>query len=187
MSVLLVIPARGGSKTVTRKNLREVAGKPLIAYAIQNALTAKLVDRVIVSTDDEEIGEIARQYGAEAPFLRPWKGDDMKIVCAWCGMVLAHKNPGERGLVSHGLCPRCEGKLSWELFLEELEHRAQWMSGEEALRLCAGYKALIDSLIRTAHRAELVPAATLSLSEVVGRLRQCREIVWRRSGCMKAM
>ncbi len=71
MSVLLVIPARIGSKTVPRKNLKEVAGRPLISYAIENALTAKRVDRVIVSTEDAEIAEVARAWGAEVPFVRP--------------------------------------------------------------------------------------------------------------------
>jgi N-acylneuraminate cytidylyltransferase len=68
---LAVIPARGGSKGVPRKNIRLLAGKPLIAYAIQTALASKLIDRVIVSTDDPEIAHIARQYGAEVPFMRP--------------------------------------------------------------------------------------------------------------------
>ena len=68
---LAVIPARGGSKGVPRKNIRLLAGKPLIAYAIETALASRLIDRVVVSTEDEEIAGIARQYGAEVPFLRP--------------------------------------------------------------------------------------------------------------------
>jgi len=70
-NVVAVIPARGGSKGLPRKNLRLLAGKPLVAYAIEAALGSPLVDRVIVSTDDEEIAEVARQYGAEVPFIRP--------------------------------------------------------------------------------------------------------------------
>ncbi|MCB2213794.1 acylneuraminate cytidylyltransferase [bacterium] len=69
--VLAVIPARGGSKGIPRKNIRDFAGHPLIAYSIAAALQAESVTRVIVSTDDEEIAEIAKQYGAEVPFLRP--------------------------------------------------------------------------------------------------------------------
>lgn len=68
--LLAIIPARGGSKGVPRKNLRLLAGKPLIAYAIETAL-ASGVDRVVVSTDDPEIAAVARQYGAEVPFIRP--------------------------------------------------------------------------------------------------------------------
>ncbi len=70
--VLAVIPARGGSKGVPRKNIRPVCGKPLIAYTIETALAARhLFHRVIVSTDDEEIADVSRHYGAEVPFLRP--------------------------------------------------------------------------------------------------------------------
>lgn len=71
MRVLGLIPARGGSKTVPRKNLRELAGKPLVAWAIEVALGCAALDRVIVSTDDEEIAEVARGCGVEVPFLRP--------------------------------------------------------------------------------------------------------------------
>lgn len=69
--VLALIPARGGSKSIPRKNIRPFAGHPLIAYSIAAARAAETVTRVIVSTDDEEIAAIARQYGAETPFLRP--------------------------------------------------------------------------------------------------------------------
>ena len=69
--VLGLIPARGGSKGVFRKNIRQLAGKPLIAWTIEVALACPSLDRVIVSADDQEIAEIARQYGAEVPFLRP--------------------------------------------------------------------------------------------------------------------
>lgn len=71
LEVLAVIPARGGSKGIPRKNIRAFAGYPLIAYSIAAATQSKLVTRTIVSTDDEEIAAVARQYGAETPFLRP--------------------------------------------------------------------------------------------------------------------
>ncbi len=71
MEVLALIPARGGSKSIPRKNIRLFAGHPLIAYSIAAGLQAERVMRVIVSTDDEEIAAISRQYGAETPFLRP--------------------------------------------------------------------------------------------------------------------
>ena len=69
--VLALIPARGGSKSIPRKNIRPFAGHPLIAYSISAGLAAETVTRVIVSTDDEEIAAISRRYGAETPFLRP--------------------------------------------------------------------------------------------------------------------
>lgn len=71
VQVLAIIPARGGSKGIPRKNIRNFAGHPLIAYSIAAALNSSTVTRTIVSTDDEEIAGVARQYGAEAPFLRP--------------------------------------------------------------------------------------------------------------------
>jgi CMP-N,N'-diacetyllegionaminic acid synthase len=71
MSFLAIIPARGGSKSIPRKNLRIVAGKPLIVWSIEQALGANLLDRVVVSTDDAEIAEVASCAGAEVPFLRP--------------------------------------------------------------------------------------------------------------------
>jgi N-acylneuraminate cytidylyltransferase len=70
-NILALIPARGGSKGIPRKNIRSFAGYPLIAWSIAAAKQSELVTRVIVSTDDEEIAAVARQWGAETPFLRP--------------------------------------------------------------------------------------------------------------------
>lgn len=71
MSTIAFIFARGGSKGVPRKNVRLVDGKPLIVYSIEAARQSTLVDRVVVSTDDEEIAKVASDFGAEVPFLRP--------------------------------------------------------------------------------------------------------------------
>ena len=71
MSLLALIPARGGSKGIPRKNIKNLCGKPLIAWSIEVAQESDLVDKVVVSTDDEEIAEIALSYGAEVPFFRP--------------------------------------------------------------------------------------------------------------------
>jgi pseudaminic acid cytidylyltransferase len=68
---LAVIPARGGSKRIPRKNIKLFSGKPIIAWSIEAALKSACFDRVIVSTDDDEICEVARTYGAEVPFKRP--------------------------------------------------------------------------------------------------------------------
>ncbi len=69
--MIAIIPARGGSKGLPGKNIKPINGKPLIAYAVEAALKAKHIDRVIISTDDKEIADIAVQYGAELPFMRP--------------------------------------------------------------------------------------------------------------------
>ncbi len=69
--VVAIIPARGGSKGLPRKNILPLLGKPLIAWAVDDARSCSLIDRVIVTTDDEEIGGCAKKYGAEVPFLRP--------------------------------------------------------------------------------------------------------------------
>ncbi len=71
VEVLALIPARGGSKGIPRKNIKRLGGHPLIAYSIAAGLGSKLVTKTIVSTDDEEIAHYAREYGAEVPFLRP--------------------------------------------------------------------------------------------------------------------
>lgn len=68
---VVVIPARGGSKGIHNKNLKQLLGKPLIAYTIECAINSQYVERVIVSTDSLEIAEISKEYGAEVPFLRP--------------------------------------------------------------------------------------------------------------------
>lgn len=68
---IAVIPARGGSKRIPRKNIKEFCGKPMIAWSIEAALQSGCFDKIIVSTDDLEIAEVAKQYGAEVPFLRP--------------------------------------------------------------------------------------------------------------------
>lgn len=76
MSKLAIIPARGGSKRIPRKNIKSFLGKPIIAYSIEAALESNAFDEVMVSTDDDEIAEIARQYGATVPFLRSENSSD---------------------------------------------------------------------------------------------------------------
>lgn len=70
MKNLAIIPARGGSKRIPRKNVKDFFGKPIIVYSIQAALESKLFDEVMVSTDDQKIAEVGRKYGAKLPFLR---------------------------------------------------------------------------------------------------------------------
>lgn len=70
MKNLCIIPARGGSKRIPRKNIKEFLGKPIIAYSIETAIETGLFDEVMVSTDDVEIAEVAQKYGAKVPFMR---------------------------------------------------------------------------------------------------------------------
>jgi N-acylneuraminate cytidylyltransferase len=89
---IAIIPARGGSKRIPRKNIKLFHGKPMIAYSIEAALHSGCFDKVIVSTDDVEIAEVAKQYGAEVPFLRPNEISDdhattmdvMTHAITWC-------------------------------------------------------------------------------------------------------
>lgn len=69
-SSVCIITARGGSKRIPRKNVREFCGKPMLAYSVETAVTSGIFDVVMVSTDDDEIADVARKYGAEVPFMR---------------------------------------------------------------------------------------------------------------------
>ena len=71
MNVLGLIPARGGSKGVPRKNILPLAGRPLLAHSIDHGIKSKYVNKIVCTTDDQEIGDVARKHGAEVPFLRP--------------------------------------------------------------------------------------------------------------------
>ncbi len=85
--ITAVIPARGGSKRIERKNIRSFGGKPMIAWSIEAAARTRHIQRIIVSTDDEEIAQVARAYGAETPFVRPTElADDH----ATTGAVMKH-------------------------------------------------------------------------------------------------
>ena len=69
-SSVCIITARGGSKRIPRKNVREFCGKPMLAYSVETAVTSGIFDVVMVSIDDDEIADVARKYGAEVPFMR---------------------------------------------------------------------------------------------------------------------
>ena len=100
---IALIPARGGSTRIPRKNIRNFAGRPMIAWPIETAKLSKLFDRIIVSTDDQEIAEIARQEGAEVPFTRPKElSDDITGV----PLVLKHAilKLQESGLIISDIC-----------------------------------------------------------------------------------
>ena len=94
--VLAIIPARGGSKRLPRKNLLNLAGKPLIAWTIEAAQRSRAVERVLVSTEDLEIAAVAKSYGAEVPFMRPPElaTDNAKTIDVVLDMLLNVKHSG---------------------------------------------------------------------------------------------
>jgi N-acylneuraminate cytidylyltransferase len=100
---LAVIPARGGSKRIPRKNIKVFRGKPMIAWSIEAALQSGCFDRVIVSTDDSEIAQVAKAHGAEVPFIRP-----LELADDYTGTipVIAHatKWQNENGLAATEVC-----------------------------------------------------------------------------------
>lgn len=89
MNIVAIIPARGGSKRIPKKNIKLFAGEPIISYSIKAAQAADLFDRIIVSTDSEEIAEVAKSYGAEVPFMRP--------------EALSHDHTPTRPVVNHAI------------------------------------------------------------------------------------
>jgi pseudaminic acid cytidylyltransferase len=94
MSNLAIIPARGGSKRIPRKNIKDFLGKPIIAYSIEAALESGLFDEVMVSTDDEEIAEVSKRYGAKVPFMRSYinSGDYATLADVVEEVINAYKN-----------------------------------------------------------------------------------------------
>lgn len=100
---IAVIPARGGSKRIPRKNIKPFCGKPMIAWSIEAAKTSGLFDRIIVSTDDAEIAEVAKQWGGEVPFMRP---DELSNDHAGTTEVIAHATQWalDQGLNVEAVC-----------------------------------------------------------------------------------
>lgn len=107
---LCIIPARGGSKRIPRKNIRPFLGKPMIAWSIETALESNLFDHIIVSTDDEEIAAIAREAGAEIPFMRPpelandFAGTD-EVVAHAIKEIIGDDNPHEEVCCLYATAP----------------------------------------------------------------------------------
>lgn len=126
--ILAIIPARGGSKGVPRKNIKILAGKPLITWTIETALKTSCINRVIVSTDDEEIAKISKKHGADLPFMRPkeFAGDTASDM------------------------PVYQHALEW---LDDNEHYRPdiivWLRPTSPLRSCADIEVAVQKLITT--------------------------------------
>jgi CMP-N-acetylneuraminic acid synthetase len=179
MSVIALIPARGGSKAIPRKNLAPLAGKPLLAHAAAAALAARSVDRVLLSTDDEEIAAAGRALGLDVPFLRPPEiaGDDTPMLA-----VIAH-------LLDH-----LEAESSAPEALVLLQPTSPFRTArhiDEAVSLFRARRAdSVVSVVAVPH--QFTPTSLMRMAE--GRLapylpegpqptlRQHKERVWARNG-----
>ncbi|WP_240614743.1 cytidylyltransferase domain-containing protein [Polaribacter filamentus] len=119
MSKLAIIPARGGSKRIPRKNIKYFLGKPIIAYAIENAINSQLFDEIMVSTDDEEIAEIAISYGAKVPFKRSEKnsGDSATTIDVIKEVIFSYEKLGRKFEYASCIYP-CTPLLSKEKLKE---------------------------------------------------------------------
>jgi len=103
MTNLAIIPARGGSKRIPHKNIKKFLGKPIIAYSIEAAVKSGLFDEIMVSTDDNEIADVAKQYGAKVPFIRSLKNSDDFSTLADVVMEVYRKYE-EKGVKYDNIC-----------------------------------------------------------------------------------
>jgi pseudaminic acid cytidylyltransferase len=122
MTKIAIIPARGGSKRIPRKNIKSFLGKPIIAYSIEAALKSNLFDEVMVSTDDAEIAKIANEYGAKTPFFRSEKNadDNATTVDVITEVIDNYKNIGKEFLYTLCLYP-CAPFVTSEKLIKGLE------------------------------------------------------------------
>jgi len=104
MSIVAVIPARGGSKRIPRKNIKNFCGKPMVAWPIETAKASGLFDYIIVSTDDPEIAEVAKECGAEVPFMRPPELSDDHVSTDSVVLHAVQESQRIYGSVRHGCC-----------------------------------------------------------------------------------
>ena len=128
--VVAIIPARGGSKRIPRKNIKDFCGKPMIAYSIEAALESKLFNKVIVSTDDKEIAEIAEKFGAEVPFIRPTElsGDHTATipVIAHAVAELQKENPVEIACCIYATAPFIQVKYLHEAYKSLIKNKSDY-------------------------------------------------------------
>lgn len=136
---IAIIPARGGSKRIPRKNIKPFCGKPLIAYSIETAIKSQLFERIIVSTDDQEIAEVAIQYGAEVPFFRPSE--------------LADDHTGTGKVIDHAIKKIQESNIKYD-FLCTIYATAPLLQEKY---LIEGYNQLKDSQAQQAFSATSMP------------------------------
>ena len=122
-----VIPARGGSKRIPRKNIREFCGKPMIAWSIEAAKASGCFDRIVVTTDDPEIAEVAKAWGAEVPFMRPAELSDdyagtLPVIRHAVGWLQQHSDPIDYACCIYATAPFVSPEdlqLGWEIIQQE--------------------------------------------------------------------
>jgi pseudaminic acid cytidylyltransferase len=153
---LAVIPARSGSKRIPHKNIKSFLGKPMISYAIKVAMESGLFDRIVVSTDDQKIAEIANEFGAETPFLRP---DDLADDYTPTVAVVAHAIAqccSVNSTYSHVCCIYpCVPFLTPADFVDSLEQLK--CSGAKFCFPVTEYAASIYRALRMDHNGFLLP------------------------------
>lgn len=137
LNILAIIPARGGSKGIPKKNIRPFCGKPLIAYSIEAAKAASSVSRIIVSTDNEEIVATARAYGAEVPTMRPseMSGDKSPVINAALHM-LDYLRDTEGYNPSHVLLLQTTSPLREASDIEKAVELLREHAGDSLVSLC---------------------------------------------------
>jgi pseudaminic acid cytidylyltransferase len=169
--LIAVIPARGGSKRIPHKNIRPFLGRPIIGYSIEAAHKSRLFDRIIVSTDDEEIAEVARAEGAETPFVRPsgisddMTGTDPVVIHAmdWCAK---HDRPVDYACCIYATAPFVDGptlKRGYEEMIGAGAHFAMSVTSfafpiQRALRITA--EGRMEAIM-----PDLLPARSQDLEE----------------------
>lgn len=133
--VLAIIPARGGSKGLPRKNITMLLNKPLISWPIKAALNSKFIDKVIVSTEDKEISEIAEKFGAEIPFIRP--------------KSLASDNSSSYQVIDHALefFEKRNEKYDYLVFLEPTSPLTQSQDIDSAISILDSKRNIADSIV----------------------------------------
>ena len=191
--VIGLIPARGGSKAVHKKNVHLLNNKPLIAYTIETALSSGILDKVVVSTDNEEIATIARQYGAEVPFLRPaefaqddttdlpvyqhavdWFEKNQNYspdIIAWLRPTAPLRSVDD---ISGAVNLLIEKKTDWVRSVCEAEHHPYWMYKMQDQQL-SGFVDGID--LKQYYRRQLLPP--------VYRLNGAVDVAWRETIMVK--
>jgi pseudaminic acid cytidylyltransferase len=128
---ICVIPARGGSKRIPRKNIKAFNGKPIIAYSIEAALESNCFDQVIVSTDDNEIAEVARTYGAKVPFIRPAKlsndyAGTIPVIKHTIEWLEGHNNTIDNVCCLYATAPFIQSQTISKAFQQLLESKADY-------------------------------------------------------------